>query len=78
MKKASNIMYLVNMILCFILAGVLFLYGIGAIVVGCIPGIQDAIKEGLQEVPEEYRQMVISLPLVVLSVQVSYYFLSQV
>lgn len=58
MKKASNIMYLVNMILCFILAGVLFLYGIGAIVVGCIPGIQDAIKEGLQEVPEEYRQMV--------------------
>lgn len=58
MKKAANIMYLVNIILCFVLAGVLFLCGIGTIVVGCIPGIQDAIKEGLQEVPEEYRQMV--------------------
>ena len=55
MKKASNIMYLVSMILGIVGAVVLIFYGIGIIVAGCIPAILDAIT---QEVPEEYQALV--------------------
>ena len=56
MKKASNIMYLVSMILGIILAAVLVFYGIALVVVGCIPAIAEAI---VQEVPEEYQALVV-------------------
>ena len=56
MKKASNIMYLVSMILGIILAAVLVFYGIALVVVGCIPAISEAI---VQEVPEEYQALVV-------------------
>ncbi len=58
MKKASRIMYLVNMIICFIIMGMFIFLGIAQIVVGCIPAIQDAIKEGMQGVEEQYRETV--------------------
>ncbi len=61
MKKASNIMYLVNMIICFVLVGLFLLIGIAQIVIGCIPAIQDAIKEGLQNVEEQYRELVFGI-----------------
>ena len=56
MKKASNIMYLVSMILGIVGAVLLIFYGIAMIVVGCIPAISEAI---LQEVEEEYRDIVL-------------------
>ena len=56
MKKASNIMYLVSMILGIVLAAVLVFYGIALVVVGCIPAIAEAI---VQEVPEEYQALVV-------------------
>ena len=56
MKKASNIMYLVSMILGIVLAVVLIFYGIAMVVVGCIPAIAEAI---VQEVPEEYQVWVV-------------------
>ena len=56
MKKASNIMYLVSMILGIVLAAVLIFYGIALVVVGCIPAIAEAI---VQEVPEEYQALVV-------------------
>ena len=55
MKKASNIMYLVSMILGIVIAAILVFYGIALIVVGCIPAI---VEEIIKEVPEEYQALV--------------------
>ena len=58
MKKASNIMYLVAMILGIIGAAVLVFYGLAMVVVGCIPAIAEAIS---QEAPEEYQALIMGV-----------------
>ena len=58
MKKASNIMYLVAMILGIIGAALLVFYGLAMVVVGCIPAIAEAIS---QEAPEEYQALIMGV-----------------
>ena len=60
MKKASNIMYLVSMIFGIIGAVVLFIFGIGSIICGCIPEIHDAIVQGV-EGTEEAKTAVLAI-----------------
>lgn len=61
MKKVSNIMYLVSMILGIVLAVTLFICAVATIAISFIPPIQDAIKEGLQNIPEEDREIVFNI-----------------
>lgn len=61
MKKVSNIMYLVSMILGIVLAVTLFICAVATIAISFIPPIQDAIKEGLQNVPEQDREIIFNI-----------------